>query len=58
VVVNWIYLAQDRENLQFVDDTVYKMGRFAWLSEEKQLAATGIGAVELDSWLVSCLVRV
>jgi len=56
--VNWIYLAQDRENLQYVDDTVYKMERFAWLSEEKQLAATGIGAVELDSWLVSCLVRV
>ena len=49
VVVDWIYLAQDRENLQFVEDTVHKMGRFAWLSEEKQLAATGFGAVELDS---------
>jgi len=47
VVVDWIYLAQDKKNLQFVEETVHKMGRFAWLSEEKQLTATGFGAVEL-----------
>jgi len=53
VVVDWIYLAQERQNLQFVEDTVHKMGRFAWLSEEKQLTATGLGAAELDSQ-ISC----
>lgn len=53
MVVDWIYLAQERQNLQFVEDTVHKMGRFAWLSEEKQLTATGLGAAELDSQ-ISC----
>ena len=48
MVVDWIYLAQDRENLQFVEDTVRITGRFAWLPEGKQLAATGLGAVELN----------
>jgi hypothetical protein len=35
VVADWTYLAQDRENLQAVESTVHKMGRFSWLTEDE-----------------------
>ena len=49
VVVDWIYLALDRENFQAVENTVHKMRRFSCLAEEEQVASTGLRVVELDS---------
>ena len=49
VIVDWICLTQDRENLQAVGSTVHKMQWFSWLTEDEQLASTGRRVVELYS---------